>query len=675
MARLPQPGGDAGNWGDILNDYLDVSHKTDGSLKDDSVTSSMIANNAITAAALAPNSVTNTALASDSVNATTIADGSVTEALLASDVQTKLNAQTVIADGSVTNAKVAADTVSKSQLQPALRSEIDGKISQGSASSYFASAQVGMKSLVPISDRIRTPFNSTGNIPSTILSNGTNLGGTARERVVIQATATGIVVDLTGWTTAARPIDGLNPVTFRVSLQSQASTQCIPFTFNGQTSVVVDPKAAKVRSDPLGVTVLKGEIVYIRVYVSVTAGQRYPLLRHGRSNPYSEGLNFDPSAAGPGADETADGTTFNALVGAGTSGLRLPGISMLLGTPVKPVSSLLVIGDSIPSGTGENYCYNQAASVSEWLDFGWVNRACNNRWARTILGISGTALGVWNTRVYAWRLKAVAEDLYFTHILCELGINDLNSPSVTLDAAKQNHVTAWLDMARYGKPVYQCTLTPFTTSTDNWTSVGGQASALPAGKEAIRVAVNDWIRDGSPITSATMIAAGAGSSGAGIIRAGQIGHPLAASDQYNKGYVEVADALETTRNSGLIKVPSYTRKINDATITAGALNTLTSSSATFTSTDLGLYVHVIGAGASGGTHYGYISAVNSATSVTLHIPAVTAVTNAAAGIGSRAYVPDGIHPTGDFGVNKGGQQTIADAVQPQLAIILGETSA
>ena len=34
MARLPQPGGDKGNWGDILNDFLRTSHNDDGSLKD-----------------------------------------------------------------------------------------------------------------------------------------------------------------------------------------------------------------------------------------------------------------------------------------------------------------------------------------------------------------------------------------------------------------------------------------------------------------------------------------------------------------------------------------------------------------------------------------------------------------------------------------------------------------
>src|SRR5689334_280864 len=33
MARLPNPGGDDGTWGDILNEFLQVSHNPDGSLK------------------------------------------------------------------------------------------------------------------------------------------------------------------------------------------------------------------------------------------------------------------------------------------------------------------------------------------------------------------------------------------------------------------------------------------------------------------------------------------------------------------------------------------------------------------------------------------------------------------------------------------------------------------
>lgn len=33
MARLPQPGGDIGAWGVVLNDFLEQSHNGDGSLK------------------------------------------------------------------------------------------------------------------------------------------------------------------------------------------------------------------------------------------------------------------------------------------------------------------------------------------------------------------------------------------------------------------------------------------------------------------------------------------------------------------------------------------------------------------------------------------------------------------------------------------------------------------
>lgn len=33
MVRLPQPGGDANVWGEVLNEYLSVEHASDGTLK------------------------------------------------------------------------------------------------------------------------------------------------------------------------------------------------------------------------------------------------------------------------------------------------------------------------------------------------------------------------------------------------------------------------------------------------------------------------------------------------------------------------------------------------------------------------------------------------------------------------------------------------------------------
>ncbi|HMR73074.1 MAG TPA: hypothetical protein PKD68_03650, partial [Candidatus Saccharibacteria bacterium] len=71
MARLPVPNSDDDIWGNILNDYLLESHKTDGTLKDNAVTT---------------DSVTNT---------------SITEPKLAAPVQSKLNAGVADATGLV----------------------------------------------------------------------------------------------------------------------------------------------------------------------------------------------------------------------------------------------------------------------------------------------------------------------------------------------------------------------------------------------------------------------------------------------------------------------------------------------------------------------------------------------------------------------------------------------
>lgn len=68
MTRLPKPGSDNGNWGDILNNYLSQSHKADGTLKDNSVTASTIAPGAVTKATVGLGNVNNTSDASKPIS-------------------------------------------------------------------------------------------------------------------------------------------------------------------------------------------------------------------------------------------------------------------------------------------------------------------------------------------------------------------------------------------------------------------------------------------------------------------------------------------------------------------------------------------------------------------------------------------------------------------------------
>ena len=65
--RLPTPGGDSGDWGDILNAYLGVAHNPDGSLANNTVGTNQIQSGA----------VTNTQLDSSTQSAVTKANNSI----------------------------------------------------------------------------------------------------------------------------------------------------------------------------------------------------------------------------------------------------------------------------------------------------------------------------------------------------------------------------------------------------------------------------------------------------------------------------------------------------------------------------------------------------------------------------------------------------------------------
>lgn len=85
MPRLPQPGGDQGNWGTILNDFLVQAHNPDGVLRDASIPTDAFI------------------------------DGSITEAKLSTAVQTKLNSSGGGAVDSV-NGQTGVVTLTKADI-------------------------------------------------------------------------------------------------------------------------------------------------------------------------------------------------------------------------------------------------------------------------------------------------------------------------------------------------------------------------------------------------------------------------------------------------------------------------------------------------------------------------------------------------------------------------------
>jgi hypothetical protein len=154
MSRLPVPGSDIGTWGDILNDFLNTAHLSDGSLKADTVGSGQIQVGAI--------------------NASKIAAGIVTEAHLDADVQQKLNATAGTPDWStIVNKPVV------------IAAGADATAAKATLS--LSKADVGLGNVDNTSDASKPISNST----QTALNNKANLVHTHTATQISDSTATG----------------------------------------------------------------------------------------------------------------------------------------------------------------------------------------------------------------------------------------------------------------------------------------------------------------------------------------------------------------------------------------------------------------------------------------------------------------------------------------------------
>lgn len=114
MARLPTPGGDQGNWGDILNTFLQTAHKADGSIADNAVGAAALADNAVTSAALGDNSVTTA-----NIQAGAIVDASISASAAIS--QSKItNLSSDLAAKAASNHTHAVDDLSDAAVSGAI---------------------------------------------------------------------------------------------------------------------------------------------------------------------------------------------------------------------------------------------------------------------------------------------------------------------------------------------------------------------------------------------------------------------------------------------------------------------------------------------------------------------------------------------------------------------------
>jgi lysophospholipase L1-like esterase len=377
---------------------------------------------------------------------------------------------------------------------------------------------------IPVADRAAPQFAFTSQ-----LSDGTVTAGTSRIRHTATVTCRRIVCAFSNWyNNNGTEQDGPQDITVSFSVEP-ATTKIVQGYFGGQRSVVIKP-GGTIFSDPIGVNLARGQLFFTRTYISIaTAATKFPQGGYTTVAANGEGHNYavggaDLTAAGAGAVPTTAARVFSAAA--------------VLGLPMTPGQSVVgIVGDSISGGTGD---------TGTWLDGGWVLRALNLNYSFQQVSMPSQVVDGWYAQegLTKSRQQSVLETVNPTHLICALGVNGLSAGAATWQSLMigTGLKGAWSVLQSFGVPLYQTTITPQTTSTDSWATVINQTVANST-NETARLAINDWLRDGAPITAAPIAGGVAASIGAVALRAGQSGHPLA-------GVIEVADLAESARNSG-----------------------------------------------------------------------------------------------------------------------------
>lgn len=317
--------------------------------------------------------------------------------------------------------------------------------------------------------------------------------------------------------------DNTNDITIKASVEVGNSSYAV--RFNGKRAIVLEP-GATITSDPLAVNIAKDATFYTKTYVSVPIGE-------GKGWP----VGYLPEPAGAeGAIFGVDNTLANVTTG--WAKWNCFGPIAVLGRPAQGaiVPPMVAIqGDSNAQGhQGSGNVPNHA---------GFIAQALGTAYPYVNLGQFGETVREVAQQGYRYRRGSFIGAAKYA--LCLYSTND-NAVARTVDQIKTDLIAYWTYLDNRGLKVYACTTPPRTTSTDGWATTTNQGPASGSWSSATNIAINDWIRTTpAPLT----------------------------------GYFDVADALETSRNSGIWKAPGYTNDgihilgpagINAA---AGAINT------------------------------------------------------------------------------------------------------
>lgn len=269
------------------------------------------------------------------------------------------------------------------------------------------------------------------------------------------------------------------------------------FTLSASASMAI-ADGAQIETDALTCDLYPGDEFFIRTYYTNAAGIVYQGNTVTATRPaYNDTANGESARIGAsGIVDTSTGT--GALTGGTnyTGAMYAPVVVAANHTDV----ALMLLGDSEVVGIGDGFTGTSG-------DRGVFARPVGPYFPYSTIAQGGDSA----LKFVASHTLRVALKSYFTHVVCNLGVNDITNNART--AAQAAADLATIRGYFTGKPFYFGTMTPDSSSSDNWATESGQTVVATAGTLNT---LNDLIR--------------AGISGA-------------------SGYFEISDVVSTARNS------------------------------------------------------------------------------------------------------------------------------
>lgn len=271
--------------------------------------------------------------------------------------------------------------------------------------------------------------------------------------------------------------------------------------FSGSNNGAI-PAGGTLLSDAVTVTIPTGATFWVRS-VFIGSGGIFDTGTGGENSP----AIFNSTNFGEATDvnTSADNTMGGAYGGTGAAGYIYRPLAIVSQVTA---SAALIIGDS--------RCHGSGGVADASGDYGEIARSVGASFGYTNYSMGSFA----PTNLIASHTRFVALAPYYTHLICQLGINEFNFTSLTAAQIVANLQTIWGYFP--GKIICQSTFPPITTSTDGWVTVANQTVNAYNTK---RIAVNGLLR----------------------------GIPAGLNVLY-----EIADVVESARDSGKWKVTGYT---------------------------------------------------------------------------------------------------------------------